>query len=128
MCGGRVPRPRRVRRVVESVVQYLLRLTSRATPFGLFAGVAAARIGSTTSFHWGDPAISTRAVRLPVGPTSCPETRAPQYRHRHPLPTQSSTRAVAESASPRKPTPRHRVPEKKVGEPQHPRKREVSRD
>ncbi|MGH3771181.1 MAG: lantibiotic dehydratase [Pseudonocardiaceae bacterium] len=54
VCGGQVQQPRRVRRVVESVVRYLLRLTSRATPFGLFAGVAALRIGSTASVRWGE--------------------------------------------------------------------------
>ncbi|MGH3871108.1 MAG: lantibiotic dehydratase [Pseudonocardiaceae bacterium] len=53
VCGGRVQQPRRVRRVVESVIRYLLRLTSRATPFGLFAGVAAVRIGSRASVRWG---------------------------------------------------------------------------
>lgn len=53
VCGGLVSQPRRVRRVVESVVRYLLRLTSRATPFGLFAGVAALRIGSPASVRWG---------------------------------------------------------------------------
>ncbi len=54
VCGGLVQQPRRVRRVVESVVRYLLRLTSRATPFGLFAGVAPLRIGSTASVRWGE--------------------------------------------------------------------------
>ncbi len=53
VCGGQVQQPRRVRRVVESVVRYLLRMTSRATPFGLFAGVAPLRIGSTASVRWG---------------------------------------------------------------------------
>jgi Lantibiotic dehydratase, N terminus len=38
VCGGGVRQLRRVRRVVESVVRYLLRMMSRATPFGLFAG------------------------------------------------------------------------------------------
>ncbi|MGH3824338.1 MAG: lantibiotic dehydratase, partial [Pseudonocardiaceae bacterium] len=54
VCGGQVQQPRRVRRVVESVVRYLLRLTSRATPFGLFAGVAPLRIGSQASVRWGE--------------------------------------------------------------------------
>ncbi len=53
VCGGRVQQPRRVRRVVESVIRYLLRMTSRATPFGLFAGVAPLRIGSAASVRWG---------------------------------------------------------------------------
>jgi lantibiotic biosynthesis protein len=46
VCGGGVRQLRRVRRVVESVVRYLLRMMSRATPFGLFAGAAAVRLGS----------------------------------------------------------------------------------
>jgi class I lanthipeptide synthase len=53
VCGGRVQQPRRVRRVVESVIRYLLRMTSRATPFGLFAGVAPLRIDSAASVRWG---------------------------------------------------------------------------
>jgi hypothetical protein len=40
--------------VVESVVRYLLRLTSRATPFGFFAGVAALRLGSSASVRWSE--------------------------------------------------------------------------
>ncbi|MGH3921708.1 MAG: lantibiotic dehydratase family protein, partial [Pseudonocardiaceae bacterium] len=62
VCGGHVQQLRRVRRVVESVVRYLLRLTSRATPFGFFAGVAALRIGTTTSVRWGE---RHRAVARP---------------------------------------------------------------
>jgi thiopeptide-type bacteriocin biosynthesis protein len=53
VCGGQVQQPRWVRRVVESVIRYLLRMTSRATPFGLFAGVAPLRIGSVASVRWG---------------------------------------------------------------------------
>ncbi|MGH3935479.1 MAG: lantibiotic dehydratase, partial [Pseudonocardiaceae bacterium] len=62
VCGGLVLQPRRVRRVVESVIRYLLRMSSRATPFGLFAGVAAVRIGSTASVRWGE---RHRAVARP---------------------------------------------------------------
>jgi len=62
VCGGQVQQPRRVRRVVESAVRYLLRLTSRATPFGLFAGVAPLRLGSTASVRWGE---RHRAVTRP---------------------------------------------------------------
>ncbi|MGH3754366.1 MAG: lantibiotic dehydratase [Pseudonocardiaceae bacterium] len=54
VCAGQVKQPRRVRRVVESVIRYLLRMTSRATPFGLFAGVAPLRIGSRASVRWGE--------------------------------------------------------------------------
>lgn len=44
ICEGRpVPEPD-VRRVVLSVMRYLLRASGRATPFGLFVGVAPARV------------------------------------------------------------------------------------
>ncbi len=50
----RDPRPARdVRRAVTSVVRYLTRASGRATPFGLFAGVAPARFERSTSVRWG---------------------------------------------------------------------------
>ncbi|MGH3897434.1 MAG: lantibiotic dehydratase family protein [Pseudonocardiaceae bacterium] len=62
VCGGQAQQPRRVRRVVESVIRYLLRMTSRATPFGFFAGVAPLRFGSEASVRWGE---RHRAVARP---------------------------------------------------------------
>lgn len=41
--------PRQVRRVLAATSSYLLRWRRRATPFGLFAGVAAASIGTSAS-------------------------------------------------------------------------------
>lgn len=46
VCAGEpLPEPV-VRRTVLAVLRYLLRARTRSTPFGLFAGVAAARIGT----------------------------------------------------------------------------------
>jgi lantibiotic biosynthesis protein len=44
---------RRVRRAALSVATYLLRWRSRATPFGLFAGIAPAHIGAEPTVVWG---------------------------------------------------------------------------
>ncbi|TQK42317.1 thiopeptide-type bacteriocin biosynthesis protein [Streptomyces sp. SLBN-118] len=53
ICAGRpLPDPD-VRRAVLSVLRYLLRARTRATPFGLFAGVAAARIASAPALRVG---------------------------------------------------------------------------
>uniref|UniRef100_A0AAU1ZV83 Lantibiotic dehydratase n=1 Tax=Streptomyces sp. NBC_00093 TaxID=2975649 RepID=A0AAU1ZV83_9ACTN len=53
VCAGRpLPEPA-VRRTVLSVLRYLLRARTRATPFGLFAGVAAARIGAAPALCMG---------------------------------------------------------------------------
>ncbi|MBZ9644107.1 lantibiotic dehydratase family protein [Streptomyces sp. PSKA30] len=41
------------RRTVLAVLRYLLRARTRATPFGLFAGVAAARIGAAPALRVG---------------------------------------------------------------------------
>ena len=49
---GGVPEPA-VRRTVTSVLRYLLRGTSRATPFGMLAGVASARLGPRAAFRAG---------------------------------------------------------------------------
>ncbi|ROO60399.1 thiopeptide-type bacteriocin biosynthesis protein [Micromonospora sp. Llam0] len=44
---------RRWRRLVETVVRYLLRWTTRATPFGVFAGVAPVEFGTHAAVRWG---------------------------------------------------------------------------
>ncbi|MEV7359406.1 lantibiotic dehydratase [Kitasatospora sp. NPDC091276] len=49
---GRVRSPRAVRKIGESLVRYLLRQRHRATPFGLFAGVAPVRIGPELEGTW----------------------------------------------------------------------------
>ncbi len=53
VCAGRLWQPRQVRRVVVSVARYVLRMSSRATPFGLFAGVAPALFGSELAVRCG---------------------------------------------------------------------------
>jgi class I lanthipeptide synthase len=53
MCDtGQLPE-RAVRRAVLSVIRYQQRLASRATPFGLFAGVAPVRFGSPSEARFG---------------------------------------------------------------------------
>ncbi|MFC5721398.1 lantibiotic dehydratase [Streptomyces gamaensis] len=53
LTGARVD-ARQVRRMVRSVASYLLRWRGRATPFGLFAGVGAAKVGDEPLVRWGD--------------------------------------------------------------------------
>jgi class I lanthipeptide synthase len=53
VCAGRRPEARQARRMVMSLVRYLLRLTGRATPFGLFAGVTTASFGRGATVRWG---------------------------------------------------------------------------
>ncbi|MEV7616371.1 lantibiotic dehydratase [Streptomyces sp. NPDC089799] len=54
VCAGRTVRPKQVRRTVVSMVRYLLRMGHRATPFGLFAGIAPARVGGVPEARWGE--------------------------------------------------------------------------
>ncbi|WP_233606742.1 lantibiotic dehydratase [Micromonospora sp. Llam0] len=53
ICDGHATSERQARRVVMSVLRYLLRARGRATPFGLFAGVAVTRLASTTTVRLG---------------------------------------------------------------------------
>jgi hypothetical protein len=54
VCDADRPRERDVRRATRSVARYLLRAEHRATPFGLFAGVAVASFGERAAVEWGD--------------------------------------------------------------------------
>ncbi|MFD9869064.1 lantibiotic dehydratase [Streptomyces niveus] len=54
LCGAAAPCGRDVRRVGVSLVRYLLRAGHRATPFGLFAGVATAAFGAGACAVWGE--------------------------------------------------------------------------
>ncbi|WP_406071168.1 lantibiotic dehydratase [Micromonospora sp. NBC_01638] len=54
----------RLRRVVEATLRYLLRWTTRATPFGRFAGVAPVQLGPRAAVRWG---AEHREVRCPDG-------------------------------------------------------------
>ncbi|MFJ7420071.1 lantibiotic dehydratase [Streptomyces uncialis] len=44
---------RRIRRTVLSVARYVLRMTGRATPAGLFAGISLASFGRDSETRWG---------------------------------------------------------------------------
>lgn len=53
VVAGRPIEARRLHRMVFSMVRYLARMTGRATPFGLFAGVAATRFTDRATVTWG---------------------------------------------------------------------------
>ncbi|GAU70600.1 putative lanthionine biosynthesis protein [Streptomyces sp. NBRC 110611] len=54
MCSASAPEARQLRRTLVSVIRYVLRMTGRATPHGLFAGIAPVSFGSEPSVAWGD--------------------------------------------------------------------------
>ncbi|WP_307111302.1 lantibiotic dehydratase [Streptomyces demainii] len=53
LCTAEDPALRDVQRAALSVARYLLRAQHRATPFGLFAGVATTEFGPHARAHWG---------------------------------------------------------------------------
>lgn len=54
LLEGRAAQARQVRRLVASLASYQCRWQGRATPFGLFAGVSTARVGSGAHVCWGE--------------------------------------------------------------------------
>lgn len=54
--------PRSIRRASVSTLRYLLRSTSRATPFGLFAGIAPLRVADATCVRIGSAHRATARV------------------------------------------------------------------
>ncbi|MFE2890463.1 lantibiotic dehydratase [Streptomyces olivaceus] len=54
LCSAASPNARQLRRAVVSVMRYVLRMTGRATPNGLFAGVAPASFGQRPGWSWGE--------------------------------------------------------------------------
>jgi lantibiotic biosynthesis protein len=61
--GGQLTE-RKLHRLTEATVRYLLRWITRATPFGLFSGIAPAALGQHASVRWGD---QHHAVTRPDG-------------------------------------------------------------
>ncbi|MYS23586.1 lantibiotic dehydratase [Streptomyces sp. SID4948] len=62
LCSSGAPDERDVRRATASVTRYVLRAEQRATPFGLFAGVAPATFGPGAGTTWGsDPTVIAQA-------------------------------------------------------------------
>ncbi len=62
IVGGVQKRPRQIQRTVLSVASYLLRWQHRATPFGLFAGIAPLTVGPAALVRWhGSPRATARA-------------------------------------------------------------------
>lgn len=62
ICCGRIEEPRRIRKATESMIGYVLRMTTRPTPFGLFAGVGPVALGERAVLRWGE---AHRAVARP---------------------------------------------------------------
>ena len=58
LCTAEHPALRDVRRAALSVARYLLRAQHRATPFGLFAGVATAEFGPQARADWGEEHVA----------------------------------------------------------------------
>ncbi|MCC2276169.1 lantibiotic dehydratase [Streptomyces sp. ET3-23] len=53
VVAGEHAGPRQIRRTATSLASYLLRWQGRPTPFGLFAGIAPARIADVPLVEWG---------------------------------------------------------------------------
>ncbi|HSY47945.1 MAG TPA: lantibiotic dehydratase [Thermoanaerobaculia bacterium] len=62
----RDPESKKGRRAEEALVRYVMRMTSRATPFGLFAGCTTGRVGEHSRLRIGEQRSYRRHSRLDV--------------------------------------------------------------
>jgi len=53
-------------KIVATLFKYFIRMTTRSTPYGLFAGCTLGSIGSQTQFRVGSPATLTPHARLDI--------------------------------------------------------------
>jgi thiopeptide-type bacteriocin biosynthesis protein len=54
VSAGRPVEPRKLRLMVQAVARYVLRMTGRATPFGLFSGIAPVDLDRSVVVRWGE--------------------------------------------------------------------------
>jgi lantibiotic biosynthesis protein len=57
------PSSRRVQRTYASVLRYLVRMSTRPTPFGLFAGIALGRFADETTVQLANPSVERTFTR-----------------------------------------------------------------
>ncbi|WNV85041.1 lantibiotic dehydratase [Umezawaea sp. Da 62-37] len=84
--AGTEQRPRIVRGTVTSVLRYRLRATGRATPFGLFAGVAPTTFGPATTVKLGENhRVTTRVDAVWLADLITTLERCPELAQRLPV-------------------------------------------
>ncbi|MGH3869865.1 MAG: lantibiotic dehydratase family protein [Pseudonocardiaceae bacterium] len=86
VCDGLRPGAGQVRRMVVSLARYLVRMRGRATPFGVFAGVAALRFGPRFLTRWTDDHyVRTRADAVWLAAVIASLESCPALRRRLPV-------------------------------------------
>ncbi|MGH3831738.1 MAG: lantibiotic dehydratase family protein [Pseudonocardiaceae bacterium] len=86
VCRGHRPRPGQVWRMAMSLARYLVRMRGRATPFGVFAGVAPLRFGQEASAMWnGDQYARIRADAVWLAGVIARLESCPSLRRRLPV-------------------------------------------
>ncbi|HEY6957174.1 MAG TPA: lantibiotic dehydratase family protein, partial [Flavisolibacter sp.] len=62
--GGKIDRRERKEKLELSLVKYMIRMSTRCTPYGLFASCTVGRFSDTTQFKMGDKELLERHGRL----------------------------------------------------------------
>lgn len=86
LCSAVSPEARQLRRALLSVIRYVLRMTGRATPHGLFAGIAPASFGPETEWTWGAwHRVVARADGAWIADMICRLEACPEFLRRLPV-------------------------------------------